>query len=269
MSRARYYGTISRGYKFHARGELVIAGARFHFQFTIIFSASEDACAHQPSAGEFRSTHPCAPVRPLRRVERRSLRKVRQRFVHRQSRRRRRVAVESACVQALVESFVRLRIKRDMQIGEQLPIVGRTSPGQRPREGVAVGASTAHNVVRDIGLIQNPALGKIHHRLRLVGRQPMVGAEILDDRFRLHGSQRNAVQANHSLQCFLPLLRRSALPGNAQQISLGVLGVAAATFGDHQRVNNRDAFFRRRSARLAICGQAHEGCHQTSHVSAL
>ena len=189
-------------------------------------------------------------------MQRSGLAQIRERDVHRQRRARVRVVlpfIESAGVDPQPERLVGLRIKRDVQIGEIFPILGRAAPGKRPRHGMAVRASAAHVVVGDVGLILNPMLGVIHDRLRLFGRQAVIGGQIFQDRARFIRRQADAAQTHHALDGFFPAFRRGALPGDAQHVALFVFGVASPALGDYQLTGDRNALFGRRFSRL--CGR--------------
>src|SRR5271165_4921773 len=99
------------------------------------------------------------------------------------------IFIETTRVDSQPERLVSLRIKGDMKIREIFPILRRTPPRERPGHRMAVGARALHAVVGDVGLVLNSMLGVIHDRLRLFGRQAVIGREVFENGSGLVRSQ--------------------------------------------------------------------------------
>ncbi len=215
---------------------------------------------HQPAPGKAWRADAGLPRRPFRRVQRRGLAEILQRHIHRPGRRRR-VAIgwggrsrrRAGALDRPAELHVGLRIERDVQVLQQLPFGLGAPPRQGLAEGVACGAGLPDRLVRDVRLVERAALGQIHHRPGLLGREAVAGGEIADDRLGLAWLQRQPVGPHHPLHRLRPALRRGARIGDAGHVALPVARMAAAAFLDRQRIGDGDALLGLpRRLRLAV-----------------
>ena len=103
-------------------------------------------------------------------------------------------------------------------------------------------AGRSHGFIRD-GLVQNAMLGHIHDRLGFFRREPVIGAEILQNRTGISRRDLQAIEAYHPFDGFFPTFRCGAFPGDARKVSLIISGVARSALCDHQRIGDRDALF--------------------------
>src|ERR1700730_4666991 len=90
--------------------------------------------------------------------------------------------IEASGIDPQSKSLVGLRVERDMEIGEQLPIFLRPPPRQGTRPRMAHRACTANVVGRDVSFVLYPVLSVVHDWFRLFGRQPVISREVLQDR---------------------------------------------------------------------------------------
>ena len=71
----------------------------------------------------------------------------------------------------------------------------------------------------------------------------VIRAEILEDRTCFRRTEADTLLAHHPLDGFFPSFGCGPLPGNTQEISFIVFGVADAALADDQLIGDRDAQF--------------------------